>query len=146
VPQQTVTRKLEELPTKFPGTNRAKLSEYVLPWLDGDARGAPRGRDLPSHTPGRRSAQTWSNVGAQGLVGCLRAPCRGTPSCAQDGLCCVATPVGWYVNGDLAMPELLDGLRAREGTWGGRNFEPPSPVVCRINVQRTVYARTWGAQ
>ena len=23
-----------ELPTKFPGTNRAKLSEYVLPWLD----------------------------------------------------------------------------------------------------------------
>ena len=23
-----------ELPTKFPGTNRVKLSEYVLPWLD----------------------------------------------------------------------------------------------------------------
>jgi len=34
VPRQTVTRKLEELPTKFPGTNRVKLSEYVLPWLD----------------------------------------------------------------------------------------------------------------
>ena len=30
VPQQTVTRKLAELPTKFPGTNRVKLSEYVL--------------------------------------------------------------------------------------------------------------------
>ena len=28
VPQQTVARKLGELPTKFPGTNRVKLSEY----------------------------------------------------------------------------------------------------------------------
>jgi len=28
VPRQTVTRKLEELPTKFPGTNRAKLSRF----------------------------------------------------------------------------------------------------------------------
>ncbi len=29
VPRQTITRKLEELPTKFPGTNRVKLSEYA---------------------------------------------------------------------------------------------------------------------
>jgi len=34
VPQQTVTRKLAELPSSFPGKERAKLSEYVLPWLD----------------------------------------------------------------------------------------------------------------
>ncbi|NLG19785.1 MAG: ParB N-terminal domain-containing protein [Fibrobacter sp.] len=37
--------------------------------LDGDARGAPRGRDLPSHAADRRSAQTWSNPADRGVSG-----------------------------------------------------------------------------
>ena len=34
-----------------------------------DARGAPRGRDLPSHAADRRSAQTWSNPADRGVSG-----------------------------------------------------------------------------
>lgn len=35
----------------------------------GDARGPPRGRDLPSHAADRRSAQTWSNPADRGVSG-----------------------------------------------------------------------------